>query len=105
MDVLQQQDSPVALRILAIDDEIAALDGGVDISVLWACAALVLFSVLALVLTVLGSRQATFGLLLITTTIAAAPLAILGLHLSSNRAQRRRLERELDSLIDQGIPP
>ena len=96
--------SPVAQRILAIDDEIAALDGAVDRTVMWSGVGIVLLSMFGFMLAVLGSDQSRLGFFLITTTIAAAPMAILGLHLSSNRARRRRLERELDSLIDQGSP-
>jgi hypothetical protein len=94
----------VALRILAIDDEIAALDGAADRTVLWSGVGLALLGVFGFAFAVLGTDHSTFGFFLITTTIAAAPMAILGLHLSSNRARRRRLERELDSLIDQGSP-
>jgi hypothetical protein len=101
-EVLYQHESPVAQRILAIDEEIASLDGAVARTVLWSGVAVFLLSVFAIVLTEIGSGDAPFGFLLIATTIAAAPVAVLSLNLSINRARRRRLERELDSLIDQG---
>jgi hypothetical protein len=98
--VRYRHESPVAPRILAIDDEIAALDGAVATTVLWSGVGLLLFAMFAMAVTEMGSRDATLGFLLIASTLAAAPLAILGLHLSCNRSRRRRLERELDTLID-----
>jgi hypothetical protein len=105
--------SPTALRILAIDDEIEALDRIRPKSwiLIYGSAVLVLALMLGMVGLMIADglpgRSFIKGLALFMMTILGVPGAVLGLQLTNNYRKQRRLERELDELIAEPIslPP
>ena len=92
-------ESPTAHRILAIDDEIAALDRVRPKSrYLWYGTAL-LTGILLWATTLVAAGTRASGALLRVIIFVAVPGLIFAGQLARNSHRRHKLERELDSLI------
>jgi Flp pilus assembly protein TadB len=96
--------SPRAERILQIDDEIAALERISSNPLRYGVNLIALLLVLVAVVVVASSGWEVAWLFLIRlfSIIVGVPAVIYAALLTSNRRQRRRLERELDKLIEDG---
>jgi hypothetical protein len=92
-------ETPTARRILAIDDEIAALDRvRPKARYLWYGTAL-LIGVLIWAVTLVAVGSGAADVLFRTILVVAIPSVIFAIQLTRNSHRRHELERELDTLI------
>jgi hypothetical protein len=101
--LVRGDESPTARRILAIDDEIEALERLQPRSrgILYGVAVLVMSVLVGAIGIVASGADVSqyLGYLLPTLGLVAVPSGILSLQLLKNRRKRLALERELDALI------
>jgi hypothetical protein len=94
-------ETPTARRILAIDEEIAALERvRPKARYLWYGGAL-LAGILIWALTLLAAGSSEAELLFRVIVAVAIPSAVFGVQLARNTQKRHRLEHELDALIEE----
>jgi hypothetical protein len=98
-------ESPTALRILAIDEEIAALDRVRPKWVLYLVTGLVALLLLVLLLVTHVANSFDDSFIRMTIVVVAAPFAAVAGQLAKTRGERLRLERELDELIAGQVVP